>query len=607
MSDKSLTEAAWKAFAKGKDIKDSAMLKALAELSKAERAGPDAQIKAIAEVDKQVELLRKLHKGDKPIAAYLDDMDKALVKETKAAKDAELAAAKLKAQPDDDEDDDSPAALTSKMVSLVRMVPKGVQLNALIGLASKQTAVMLSKRAAGATQKKVVREYLDTETKFVMGVCLFEANAHTFVVASKAAGLAKKIKAAIQEQTGLKIKVRVRGEDPDDVDEDLVEEGDTSQAEKPGTNADAAAELKRRFDTKLGVLQPTIERAQKAGGPMAAKVAALFKFAQDKSASGDFKAAMETLAALTKLLESTAPAAASAEAPAGLKPEVAFNARLKALLPAIKKATDDGLPQSQAARTLVAQAGGKAKEGDFAAANLMLDEVEQVLSAGAAKAPPARPGGSAEEAEFRQLLAQLTPNYEALMATGSVPALRDQQSQIERVWNSASKLAETGDFAKALGLLKPLANADALRKLKAAKDAALAALQGNKGSNEQKRPGSLIQKRTFMLERWKKIPTELKTELNALLQQILANDGDPDPEGLVSLMDDYLNKLLQDTQDNLDDAVNKGDTSVFKGLAKRIEGDQLVALLLTNQAFDGAKFRKVLIDAMQEIETAMTA
>lgn len=604
MSDKSLTEAAWKAFAKGKDIKDSALLKALADLAKAERAGPDAQLKAIAEADKQVELLRKLHKGDKSIASYLDDMSKALTKE---AKEAESAAAKAKAE--DDEDDDSPAALTSKMVALVRMVPKGVELNALIGIASKQTAVMLSRRTVGAAQKKAVKDYLNAEAKFVVGTCLFEAGAHTFVVMSQAAGLAKKIKAAIKEQTGLNIKVRVRGEDPDDVDEDLLEEGD---AQKQGGHADAVAELKSRFDAKLKALQPSVDMVLKAGGATAPKVTALFKFAQDKSASGDFKAAMEALAALAKLLEASPPSPAPTEGSGGVKPDVAFNARLKALLPAIKKATDDGVPQSQAVRTLVAQAGVKAKEGDFSAANLMLDEVETLLSAGAApRGAPGKTGDSPAEAEYRQLLAQLTPDYEALMATGSVPALRDQQSQMERVWDAASKLASAGDFAKALGLLKPLANADALRKLKAAKDAALAALQGNKGGeqggDQQKRPGSLVQKRTFMLERWKKIPIELKTELNALQQQILANDGDPDPDGLVALMEGYLNKLLQDTQDALDDAVNKGDTSAFKGLAKRIEGDQLVALLLSNQVFDGSKFRKVVIDAMQEIETAMTA
>ena len=613
MSDKSLTEAAWKTFAKGKDIKDSALLKALAELAKAERAGPDAHLVAIAEANKQVELLRKVHKADKAIASYLEDMAKALAKETK---EAELAAAKLKAA-DDDEDDDSPAALTTKMVALVRMVPKGVQLNALIGISGKQAAVMLSKRAAGASQKKIVKEYLNADTKFVIGTCLFEANAHTFVVMSQAAGLAKKIKAAIKDQTGLTVKVRVRGEDPNDVDEDLIEEGDAATAGKQGATAttapNAESELQSRFAAKLEAMQRAVEAALKAGGPTAPKVAALFKFAKDKSAAGDFKAAMDSLAALTKLLETAPPGPAPTEGPSGLKPDVAFNARLKALLPAIKQSTDEGQAESQQVRTLVAQAGTKAKDGDFPAANRLLDEIEALLSGAKGRASKERDVNSPAETEFRQLLAQMTPAYEALMASGSVPALRDQQSQMERVWDSANKLAGAGDFAKALSLLKPMANADALRKLKAAKDAALAALQGNKGGNDQgadngqKRPGSLVQKRIFMLERWKKIPNELKTELGALLQQIRDNEGDPDPDGLVGLMEGYLNKLLQDTQDALDDAVNKGDTSAFKGLAKRIEGDQLVALLLSNQAFDGSKFRKVVIDAMQEIETAMTA
>ena len=58
--------------------------------------------------------------------------------------------------------------------------------------------------------------------KYVKGQCVYEENAHTFVMQTQAAGLAKKVKAALLEQTQARYKVRVRGQDPDDIDEDIL-------------------------------------------------------------------------------------------------------------------------------------------------------------------------------------------------------------------------------------------------------------------------------------------------------------------------------------------------------------------------------------------------
>jgi hypothetical protein len=74
------------------------------------------------------------------------------------------------------------------------------------------------RRPIAATRRKLLSEALDAKggAKFIAAQCLFEQNALTFVVQAKAAGLAKRLKAALLMQTDLRLKVRVRGEEPDD-------------------------------------------------------------------------------------------------------------------------------------------------------------------------------------------------------------------------------------------------------------------------------------------------------------------------------------------------------------------------------------------------------
>ena len=84
MAEKNLTGSAWKAFAKGKGYKDATLLKAFEALEKAEKGPPAAQLGALDEVDRQAELLRKLHKADKDLLAWLAGVDKSLALARKA-------------------------------------------------------------------------------------------------------------------------------------------------------------------------------------------------------------------------------------------------------------------------------------------------------------------------------------------------------------------------------------------------------------------------------------------------------------------------------------------------------------------------------------------
>nr|WP_316643653.1 hypothetical protein [uncultured Roseateles sp.] len=245
MSDKTLTEAEWKKFAKGRSLKDAALLKAMTELDKAKT--PEDQLSALDDIEKQSELLRKANKADKEVTGYLDDLDKALVKERKLA-EADAKKAAKEAEQEEDEEEESPTLLTTKMVPLLRDVPKGVVLQVMIASVGKDCVVLVSRKPIGPPRRKLLTAELGTTSgvKFVTGECLFEANAHTFVLLTQAAGMAKKIKEALLKQTGQRYKIRVRGEDPNDIDDDgePVEPGPGSAPSvAPGEGGDAAFEV----------------------------------------------------------------------------------------------------------------------------------------------------------------------------------------------------------------------------------------------------------------------------------------------------------------------------------------------------------------------------
>ena len=219
MPYKNLNESDWKTFSKNRGLKEAALLKAFADLAKAERAvQSEGWLAALKKLEDQIEALRKEHRSDKEIQEQLKKMDAALAT---ARRDAE-SLAKQEARESESEEDEGPAALTSKLIPLLKNVRKGVACHALVAVGSKEAAVMLSRRALTPAARKPMTEYLGASgtPKFIAGECIYEANAVTFVLKSEAAGLAKKIKAALLKQTELRVKVRVRGESPDDIDDD---------------------------------------------------------------------------------------------------------------------------------------------------------------------------------------------------------------------------------------------------------------------------------------------------------------------------------------------------------------------------------------------------
>ncbi|HEY4083052.1 MAG TPA: hypothetical protein VGM81_20395 [Burkholderiaceae bacterium] len=281
MADKNLSESVWKTFAKGRTIKDAALLKALAELAKAERDSPAKWLEALKDLEKLVDALRKEHKADKEILAQLALMDKAIESERRAAN---KAAEKEAEEAAESEDEEGPAALTTKLIPLLRAVKKGVPCQALVAVGSKEAAVMLAKRAPTPAARKPLAAYLGASSppKYVAGECILEANAVTFVLKTEVAGLAKKLRAALLKQTEQRVKVRVRGENPDDIDDDgepaepaeIAEAADagsdvSGEGDEPPSADEANIAAKKiqmaEFKTRFAALVPRIKALTAAG------------------------------------------------------------------------------------------------------------------------------------------------------------------------------------------------------------------------------------------------------------------------------------------------------------------------------------------------------
>jgi hypothetical protein len=242
IKSKLLSDSAWKdVLAKNKGVKDNGLLKSLAEIKK---LGDDDHDDAQDILD-QIQKLAGQLKKSKEIAAVpavakflaeltgaadtaVRDVEKAKAEADKAAK--AKAEADKKAQADaakkgesEAEDDEDPSGLlTTKLKPLLRQVAKGETMHALVAKSGKQVVVMLSRKPIPPARRKMLADELGGgSTKYYPGHCELEAGATTFVLKAEVAGMSKLIKAALLEQTGLRInKIKCRGEDGDDDDGD---------------------------------------------------------------------------------------------------------------------------------------------------------------------------------------------------------------------------------------------------------------------------------------------------------------------------------------------------------------------------------------------------
>lgn len=472
MVDKVLQETSWKKFNDDRPTDDGSVAKALAAVEKAEKSGGRAFLEALEAVEKQIAAFRKTCKtlkADKELAARLDAMEKAVDASRKEANDAAAKAAEK------EDEEDSPALLTSKMIPLLREVRKGGAMHAMVALAGKDTATLVSRRAIAPARRKVLAEYLGASggVKYVTAECIFEKNAHTFVVQSAAAGLAKKLKAALLNQTGMRLKVRVRGEDPNDIDEDL--EGD---------------------DPEMAELSATLRAASDDVAKSVAKVA-------DETAAKLKAVAEETAAMLSKTPDEAAVAAEAERA----KRLLALDARLEAVRAELTRLKVEATPIAgdvvQRLDAVQAQIDGR----DADAAEAGIAQLEQI-----AKAVQARQAGGAGAAAAAVIAAEvkeLATRFVALRAllesleAYKTPIGEDIRKRVDDVTAKlqarqpegvAKLLDQLDQIAKAIqarkgGATAAAAQGDAKSKAREAADALLAQLNAALLAERQRLPG----------------------------------------------------------------------------------------------------------------------
>ena len=242
---KLLIDSSWKdVLSKNKTLKDNGLLKSLGEIKK---LGDDDHEDAQKLLDEIVKLSGQLKKSKE--AAATPAVTKFLAELASAADTAQKDVAKAKAEADkkgkveaeakkreegkkdEDEEGEEEASelLTTKMIPLLRDIKKGNHtMHVLVASAGKDVSVLISRKPISPAKRKLLADDLGLSggIKYIVGHVLKEEGMTTFALKTQVAGMAKKLKIALLAQTGLRVKVRCRGEDGEtDEDFEAEEEG----------------------------------------------------------------------------------------------------------------------------------------------------------------------------------------------------------------------------------------------------------------------------------------------------------------------------------------------------------------------------------------------
>jgi len=371
-------------------LDDAVLVKTLAAYDKADKSKPEPHLKALDELIKQIpELVKTLTKrkkelGDKPFGdakdklyEFLQEAESQHKATTAKAAQAKAAEAKGKGEDDEKEEEETPALLTSKMIPLLRELKKGeAVMPFLMALAGKETVVLVSRRAISPARGKLLKEQMAQPTglKFIRGECQYENSALTFVVQSPGAALAKRLRQALLDQTSMRWKVRVRGEDGV-VEEDGDEEDETR---KPATAHQLA------YTQRLLKLRDRYQNALREQHPKAVQFKELMDQANAKAnEQQDHAGAIKVLEVLDKALDE--PARTQAD---GVNPGGAFKARLTAMLPRMKEIIAVGGASATDIKLKASEAGVFATKKNFDQAHRLLDEVAKLLGSSGTGAAP---------------------------------------------------------------------------------------------------------------------------------------------------------------------------------------------------------------------------
>lgn len=272
-NSKFLSDSGWKDISSKNKIKDNGLIKVLADYKRLPDDKHDEVLRSLDEILKLAGQLKKAKDvaaasaASKYVAEVIDaaeaDRRVALKAKAEADKDKAKAEAEKKAKPkedDDEEEEESSALLTTKMIPLLKAVKRGEMMHTMVASAGKQTVVLMSRKPITPARRKLLADELGVSggIRYSVGHCVNENGATTFVLKTQVAGMAKRLKMALLQQTSMRFpKLSCRGEDGE-TDDDLeeMEEGGGDGADE---GHDGASNGDRGGDAKAQ--SPELARA----------------------------------------------------------------------------------------------------------------------------------------------------------------------------------------------------------------------------------------------------------------------------------------------------------------------------------------------------------
>ncbi|WP_143226508.1 hypothetical protein [Actibacterium pelagium] len=303
--------------------------------------------------------------------------------------------------------------------------------------------------------------------KFALGTMRVQKD-EVFLTCEKKppAGLAKRVKKYLKliKLPGAPSRVII----VDGNGQTLEDDGDQDSATKAEKEASVAAKVdpaQAKWEASIAKVKPQAVARIKAGGPVADKLKDALKMGKVRAEAGDYTAAMKTLPAIAKLLNTPdAQAETEQQAPpvkqkSDQGPAQQFQARRTEVMKLLSAALKQFSPHVGAAQTALKEAMEAAKAKDFTAGLAALDQVATILAQPVPMEPPADDTVSKKEDlpdEPSELEGRLISTARALQKS-LLPS--KEIERLSKALTRARKLLKNGDEENCKKLLDLIASA----------------------------------------------------------------------------------------------------------------------------------------------------
>lgn len=390
---KALLESQWKKVLKDHPtVDDPGLADALKAYAKSEGKDVDDQLEALEEIVAVAEKIKKQSAKSRnaDLSSYLEDVLTEARQQQKRLEDEDEQVAGLL--------NDEKAYGTYLKKSLTRLVKKPLYFAAGLGTKPEEHRIIFHRSQDGKKLLKTLKDATE-HTKFAWGLAGGHAERKgTLTLAlegPKVGGLQQKVEQLLKYFKPLPfdtVLLMVDGE----VAEDLPEGSDADSSKPPVSPPVAPSDEETlRIIQQLKDLKSDLETVVAGGGPVGTAVQMLHVQTAQALKNKDFATARANMDRLPPLIARGLRELAEKTPPVG-DPATLFNDRLKKVATALQAAA--GNPAASELKLRASEAGVLAKRKDFAGANRLLDQVEELLSRGGS-------GGGFSEDEFRRTMA----------------------------------------------------------------------------------------------------------------------------------------------------------------------------------------------------------